>query len=164
MKKKHCMMIQLLLLLWFFLDMTGLYFKDSYLVTRAYKDDGVFFLIYLAAVLLFAFREKVGKWAVTLWSGLWFVIQFFCHEWYTVFGKGFMGTVEEKKEYFSGAVKWTDTSDRYIPDVYHTILHILILGVFITGVTFIARQKKEKAADTKSQTKARRQQNHEKSS
>ena len=34
MKKIYCMIAQVVLLLWFFLDMTGLYFGDKCLVTR----------------------------------------------------------------------------------------------------------------------------------
>ena len=34
MKKSYCIIPQLLLLAWFFLDMIGIYFSDSYLVTR----------------------------------------------------------------------------------------------------------------------------------
>ena len=76
MKKRVFMISQILLLAWFFLDMTGVYFKECYLVTRSYKEDGIFFLIYLVCVLLFIFKEKAGKWAVLLWSIMWFVTQF----------------------------------------------------------------------------------------
>ena len=44
MKKRYCIIPQILLLFWFFLDMTGIYFRNTYLVTRSYKDDGIFFL------------------------------------------------------------------------------------------------------------------------
>ena len=142
MKKRYCIITQTLLLLWFFLDMTGVYFSNSYLVTRSYKDDGLFFLIYLVAMILFIFKEKIGKWAVWVWTSLWFVIQFLCHEWYTIFSKGVMGSLEDKIKYFSGAVKWIEIDGRYIPDVYHTILHILILAVVITTALYIRNSKK----------------------
>jgi hypothetical protein len=142
MKKRYCIITQTLLLLWFFLDMTGVYFSNSYLVTRSYKDDGLFFLIYLAAMILFIFKEKIGKWAVWVWTSLWFVIQFLCHEWYTIFSKGVMGSLEDKVKYFSGAIKWIEIDGRYIPDVYHTILHILILAVVITTALYIRNSKK----------------------
>ena len=45
MKKIVCIVTQIILLLWFFLDMTGVYFEESYLVTRSYKEDGIFFVI-----------------------------------------------------------------------------------------------------------------------
>ena len=142
MKKRYCIITQTLLLLWFFLDMTGVYFRNSYLVTRSYKDDGLFFLIYLVAMILFIFKEKIGKWAVWVWTSLWFVIQFLCHEWYTIFSKGVMGSLEDKIKYFSGAIKWIEIDGRYIPDVYHTILHILILAVVITTALYIRNSKK----------------------
>ena len=47
MKKIYCIVVQIALLLWFFLDMTGLYFGDKCLVTRSYKEDGIFFIVYL---------------------------------------------------------------------------------------------------------------------
>jgi len=142
MKKRYCIITQTLLLLWFFLDMTGVYFSNSYLVTRSYKDDGLFFLIYLVAMILFIFKEKIGKWAVWVWTSLWFIIQFLCHEWYTIFSKGVMGSLEDKIKYFSGAIKWIEIDGRYIPDVYHTILHILILAVVITTALYIRNSKK----------------------
>ena len=142
MKKRYCIITQTLLLLWFFLDMTGVYFSNSYLVTRSYKDDGLFFLIYLVAMILFIFKEKIGKWAVWVWTSLWFVIQFLCHEWYTIFSKGVMGSLEDKIKYFSGTIKWIEIDGRYIPDVYHTILHILILAVVITTALYIRNSKK----------------------
>lgn len=143
MKKSYCLIPQVLLLVWFFLDMTGVYFSDSYLVTRSYKDDGIYFLIYLVTVMLFILKERVGKWAVAVWTSIWFAIQFLCHEWYTIFGKGIMGTLDGKIRYFSGAVKWLEIEGRYIPDVYHTILHILILTVVITSVIYIGRTNKQ---------------------
>ena len=142
MKKRYCIITQTLLLLWFFLDMTGVYFSNSYLVTRSYKDDGLFFFFFLVAMILFILKEKIGKWAVWVWTSLWFVIQFLCHEWYTIFSKGVMGSLEDKIKYFSGAIKWIEIDGRYIPDVYHTILHILILAVVITTALYIRNSKK----------------------
>ena len=43
MKKIYCIISQVVLLIWFFLDITGLYFGDKCLVTTSYKDDGIFF-------------------------------------------------------------------------------------------------------------------------
>lgn len=43
MKKRNCMVFQIVLLVWFFLDMIGVYFDGKCLVTRSYTDDGIFF-------------------------------------------------------------------------------------------------------------------------
>ena len=54
-----------------------------------------------------------------------------------------MGSLEDKIKYFSGAIKWIEIDGRYIPDVYHTILHILILAVVITSAIYIRNSKKQ---------------------
>jgi hypothetical protein len=41
--------------------MTGLYFEDTYLVTQSFKDDWIFFVIYLVCFLIFIIKEKIGK-------------------------------------------------------------------------------------------------------
>ena len=127
MKRIVCIVSQILLLLWFFLDMTGVYFKNSYLVTQSYKDDGIFFAIYLVTVVLFLFKEKIGKWAVSVWCVMWFVTQFISHELVTITGNGY----DNITHYFAGALKWLEIDGVYIPDVYHTVLHVLILVVLI---------------------------------
>ncbi len=54
-----------------------------------------------------------------------------------------MGKTEEKIKYFSKALKWLETDGRYIPDVYHTILHVLILIVLITSIMYIRSLRKK---------------------
>lgn len=142
MKKIYCIIAQFLLLVWFFLDMVGVYFGENCLVTRSYKDDGIFFIIYFIAVLLFIIKEKIGKWIVIIWSAIWFIIQFFCHEWYTIFNSGFMGTLQGKINYFSGTMQWLKIDRKYIPDIYHTVLHILILLVLVITSVYAFKNRK----------------------
>lgn len=142
MKKNHCIIIHMILLIWFFLDMTGVYFGNKCLVARSYKDDGIFFVIYVVTVILFIVKEKIGKWLVIGWTTMWFATQFVCHEWYTIFNGGFMGTLEDKFKYFSGTIQWLKIDGRYIPDVYHTILHILILFALVSTIIYAAEDKK----------------------
>lgn len=132
----------MLLLLWFFLDMTGVYFGEKCLVTKSFKDDGIFFIIYFIAVLLFIIKEKIGKWFIIIWSAIWFIIQFLCHEWYTIFNSGFMGTLQGKINYFSGTMQWLKIDGKYIPDIYHTVLHILILLVLVITSVYAFKNKK----------------------
>lgn len=144
MKKIHCIIVQLILLLWFFMDMTGFCFGNNCLVLRSYKDDGIFFLIYLIVVILFIVKEQIGKWFLIVWLAMWFGIQFICHEWYTIFNDGFMGALEGKIEYFSGTIQWFQIEGKYIPDVYHTILHILILCALISTIIYSIKITKKK--------------------
>ncbi|HPY97624.1 MAG TPA: hypothetical protein PLZ06_01065 [Clostridia bacterium] len=141
--KKTCMIFQTLLLMWFFLDMTGVSLGDKCLVTQSYREDGVFFLIYLFTVILFIVKVHIGKWLVVVWTSLWFIAQFLSHEWYTIFNCGIMGSVEGKIKYFSGTLQWIRIEGKYIPDIYHTVLHILILLVLISTIIYIVKSKKK---------------------
>lgn len=143
MKKRDCLFAQIILLIWFFLDMTGLYIGAACLVTRSYKEDMVYFVIYLATVLVFVVKEKIGRWAVIIWTTMWLVIQLLCHEWYTIFQGGVMGSLEGKIEYFSETIQWMKIEGRYIPDVYHSILHILILVVLVSTIRYTMADRKK---------------------
>lgn len=50
-----------------------------------------------------------------------------------------MGTLEGKINYFSGTIQWLEIEGKYIPDIYHTVLHVLILSVVISTFIFIKR-------------------------
>lgn len=61
MKKRYCIIPQILLLFWFFLNMTGMYFRNTYLVARSYKDDGIFFLIYLVTIPVILIGNRISQ-------------------------------------------------------------------------------------------------------
>ena len=134
--KKKVIILCLILLGWFFLDMTGLTFKTNYLVTQSFMDDGIFFIIYLIVFLLFIFKERIGKYLLNIWLFLWFLTQFLSHWYFTITGTGL-----SKIEYFKGSIKLIDSNSRYIPDFYHIVLHILILVSFITLNVYIKKNK-----------------------
>ncbi len=139
--KKICILLQSLLLIWFFLDMIGVKIGGKFLVTRSYKEDGIFFLVYLTAFLLFLFYDRIGRWFVAGFTTLWFAMQFVCHEWYTIFNGGFMGSLQGKIRYFADTIQWMTVEGKYIPDLYHIILHVLILSVVISTFVFIKKDK-----------------------
>lgn len=145
MKKSIPIITNVVLLCWFFLDMVGVYVGDKYLVTRSYKEDGIFMIIPTLALLLFIFREKIGKYVLIVWLSLWSVMQFLSHEWYTIFGRGIMGNVESKIRYFKDAIRLIESDTRYITDVYHTILHIFLIIALITTIAY-SISKREKVA------------------
>ncbi|MDD6395552.1 MAG: hypothetical protein PUB37_05130 [Firmicutes bacterium] len=136
--KRVSIIANICLLLWFTLDMTGLYFGDKYLVARSYADDGIFFVIYAAAFALFLFKDKIGKIILSIWLAMWFVTQFMSHWWFTIFGGG-----EGKIQYFDGAVKIIESNNIYIPDLYHIVLHILILAAFVYTLLYRRADIKE---------------------
>jgi hypothetical protein len=136
-KRKYCLIANVILLAWFFLDMVGVYFKNNHLVTRSWRDDGIFFIIFLGALILFLLKENVGKYILIIWQSLWLLTQFISHEWYTIVGGG-----EEKIRFFEGSIKFIKSDLRYIPDVYHIVLHILILVALISTIIYSMKSKR----------------------
>lgn len=128
--------MNMILLLWFGLDMIGLSIKGELLVSRAYQDDGIFFLIYLMMFLFFMIKPKKGYYGLFAWLILWFITQFFSHWYFTITATG-----QEKIEYFSDTIKFIYSSDIYIPDLYHIVLHIFILLSIASLVLYKTKNK-----------------------
>ena len=137
MKKKYVMISCIVLLIWFLLDMIGVKFGDEYLVSQSFSDDGIFFIIYVIAILLFIFKEKIGIYILNIWLFLWFITQFFSHWYFTIIGQGL-----NKIEYFKGSIKLIENTTKYIPDVYHIILHILIIVAFVSVNIYLLKKDK----------------------
>ena len=56
--KKYSIAANAVLLLWFFLDMIGIYFENKYLVTRSWREDGIYFVIFLLAFLTLTYLNS----------------------------------------------------------------------------------------------------------
>lgn len=143
MKRRICFVSNLCLLFWFFLDMVGMSFNGNILVTRSYREDGIFFLIFLASFTLFIFKEKVGKYLLTGWLSMWFLAQFFSHWYFTLFGPS-----EGKMRYFADTIKLIPSTAVYIPDLYHIVLQILILVSLISMIIYCANSRKSRTAQS----------------
>ena len=94
-------------------------------------------VLFSIGMVLYILIEPVGKWVLLSELALWLVVQFFCHEYFTIFG------VSERKlsgynQCFEGTVKLFPVSEtRLIPDLYHIVLHILLaanLGLLIAEI------------------------------
>lgn len=83
----------------------------------------------------------MGKYFHLIWLSMWLVVQFLSHEWYTIFGTGFMGDVDVKINYFNDCIKIVSVQGRYVPDAYHTILHILLVVALVTTLRVTAKTK-----------------------
>ena len=87
--------------------------------------------LYSFGLVAFYCFQPAGKWILLGILVLWFVVQFMCHWYYTIFG------VSERKlqgynECFRGSIRIFPESDkRLVPDMYHIVLHILILANII---------------------------------
>lgn len=131
MNKRTVLLINGVLLLWFFLDMTGLRIGEGLLVSRAFREDGVFFVIYVLLLVLFFFKDKTGRYILSAWLFLWFSTQFASHWYFTLFGPS-----DDKMSYFSDTVKLIPSSEIYIPDLYHSVLHLLIVVAFVAVMRY----------------------------
>ncbi len=77
--------------------------------------------------LILYYALPAGKWILLAILVLWFVVEFFCHWYFTIFG------VTERKlkgynECFRDTVRLFPMSEtRLVPDLYHIVQHTLIL-------------------------------------
>ena len=83
----------------------------------------VLFTLGIGSFLLW---EPIGKWVLLVELALWLVEQFFCHEYFTIFGSSGK-KLKGYNECFESTVKLFPVSEtRLIPDLYHIVLHLLI--------------------------------------
>ena len=89
-------------------------------------------------IALLCLFEPVGRWFLTVLL-LWAAVQFFCHEYFTLFG------ASEKKlrgynECFRDAIHFFPAdADRVVPDLYPILLHVLIAVNRMLSVLFLIR-------------------------
>ena len=120
---------QLLLLCWFFGCIRTYKFGKHTLVDGEGVKSAEFVMLclFITGVILFWAVPFLGNWFLLGVLLFWFTVQFFCHWYYTIFG------APEKKlkgynDCFKNTVHIIPASEtKLIPDMYHIILHLLIL-------------------------------------
>ena len=129
---------EILLLIWFFGCIVTYRIGKRLLVEGMGIKSAEFFMLclYLLGLCANYFFHSFGKWILLAILMLWFVVQFFCHWYYTIFG------ASEKKlkgynKCFQNTVRLVPANEtRLIPDLYHMILHTLILlNIILTAVS-----------------------------
>lgn len=122
------MMISCLLWIWF-LGCTFTWRFGKVLLVEGMGLRSVEFAVltlFTAGIFTYLFWEPVGAWVLLAELSLWLVVQFFCHEYYTIFGAG-SRKLEGYNKCFEGTVKLFPASEtRLVPDLYHIVLHLLI--------------------------------------
>lgn len=127
MLKKILNIFLILLFLWFVLDIIGISgFVDT---LGIFSLDGLWLFLLTIFLILYKFKESIGKWILSIFLVLWFVLQYNSHWRYFLFGAG--ATEKGIKNYnmvFGNTHHIIPMSDmRIIPDTYHIILVILIM-------------------------------------
>ena len=129
-------LIQAVLWVWF-LGCTITYrFGKCLLVEGMGVKSAEFVVLCLYSIGLVSYHcfYPVGKWILFVILMLWFIVQFFCHWYYTIFG------ASDKKlkgynECFRDTIRIFPMSEkRLIPDLYHIVLHILILANIVNSL------------------------------
>lgn len=134
------------LLLWFTLDITGFSLGKFCLVESPgiLSIDTAWWMIFVICSILFFLKEKQGKYVLPVFLTAWTIIQYTSHWNYTIFG-----ATERKlkgyNEYFANTYHVIPPSNRIlIPDLYHIILHILIISLLVLIMVYIFQKRKIK--------------------
>lgn len=122
-------LIQVVLWIWFFGCIRTYRIKNLLLVEGMGIKSAEFAMLCLYSIGLISYYvfQTVGKWILLVILLFWFVVQFFCHWYYIIFGAS-----EEKLKGYNDCFRNTIhifpmSEKRLVPDLYHMILHILIL-------------------------------------
>lgn len=124
------LIVQALLWIWFLGCVTTWRFGKILLVEGMGIKSLEFFMLclYSAGMVAYYSFQTAGKWILFGILVFWFVVQFFCHWYYTIFGAS-ERKLKGYNECFKGTVRIIPMSEtRIIPDLYHIVLHILILS------------------------------------
>ena len=83
--------------------------------------------LYSLGLIAYHCFQPAGKWVLFGILLLWFAVQFMCHWYYTIFGAS-ESKLKGYNECFKDAVRLFPMSEkRLVPDLYHILLHVLIL-------------------------------------
>ena len=83
--------------------------------------------LYSLGLAAFHCFRPAGKWILFGILVLWFMVQFMCHWYYTIFGAS-KEKLQGYNDCFRDCLRIFPMSDkRLIPDLYHIVLHMLIL-------------------------------------
>lgn len=95
-------------------------------------------ILFTLGIGSFLLWDSIGKWVLLVELALWLVEQFFCHEYFTMFGSS-SKKLKGYNECFEGTVKLFPVSEtRLIPDLYHIVLHLLILAdLVLTAILLV---------------------------
>ncbi len=131
------------LLFWFTLDITGFSIGNSCLVESPgiLSFDTTWWIIFVVCSMLFFLKEKQGKYVLSVFLTVWVIVQYFSHWNYTIFG------VTERKlsgynKFFANTYHIIPQSDSIlIPDLYHIILHILLISLLGLMIVYIFQKR-----------------------
>ena len=123
------LVFELLLLVWFFGCIVTYKIGGRILVEGMglRSAEFVMLVIYSASVLTYLIFPSIWRFVVLGALVFWFIVQFFCHWYYTLFGASDK-KIKGYNECFQNTIHlFPQRDDKIIPDLYHIVLHILII-------------------------------------
>ena len=126
-------LFQAALWIWFLGCTTTYRIGKQLLVEGMGVKNAEFAVLCLYSLGLAAFHcfQPAGRWILLGILLLWFAVQFMCHWYFTIFGAS-ERKLQGYNDCFRDAVRIFPMSDkRLIPDLYHIVLHLLILANII---------------------------------
>ena len=126
-------LFQAALWIWFLGCTTTYRIGKQLLVEGMGVKSAEFAVLCLYSLGLAAFHcfQPAGRWILLGILLLWFAVQFMCHWYFTIFGAS-ERKLQGYNDCFRDAVRIFPMSDkRLIPDLYHIMLHLLILANII---------------------------------
>ena len=122
-------LLQAILWIWF-LGCTTTYKFGKYTLVEGMgvkSAEFVMLCLYSIGLILYYILQPAGKWILLAILLFWLVVQFFCHWYYTIFGAS-ESKLKGYNDCFRNTVRVFPLSEpRLVPDLYHIVLHILIL-------------------------------------
>ena len=90
--------------------------------------------LYTLGLIAWHCFQPAGKWILFGVLLLWLIVQFMCHWYFTIFGAS-ERKLQGYNDCFRDAVRLFPMSEtRLIPDLYHIVLHLLILANLICSL------------------------------
>ena len=122
-------LLQAALWIWF-LGCTTTYRFGKYVLVEGMGVKSAEFAVlclYSVGLILYHCLKPAGKWILLGVLILWFVVEFFCHWYFTIFGAS-ERKLKGYNECFRNTVRIFPMSEtRLIPDFYQIVQHMLIL-------------------------------------
>lgn len=131
------LVFELLLLTWFFGCIVTYKIGKLILVDGMgiHSAEFIMLLIYTAGILSYLLFPAIGRFFVLATLVFWLIVQFFCHWYYTLLGASDT-KIKGYNECFKNTIHiFSQRDDKIIPDLYHIVLHLLILVNIILSVT-----------------------------
>ena len=120
---------QLILWIWF-LGCTVTYRIGNRLLVEGMGIKSAEFAVlclYSLGLIAYHCLMPAGRWILFGILLLWFAVQFMCHWYFTIFGAS-ESKLKGYNECFRDAIRLFPMSEtRLVPDLYHILLHVLIL-------------------------------------